>query len=67
MNIGLTSKEYFVKDLVIDDEYGVIESTATIQAAAKKMTSGPNASCVMIPLLRTGPFPEPVEATEPPR
>jgi CBS domain-containing protein len=37
MNIGLSKKEYFVKDLVIDDEYGVIESTATIQDAAKKM------------------------------
>ena len=37
MNIGLSRKEYFVKDLVIDDEYGVIESTATIQDAAKKM------------------------------
>lgn len=29
--------EYFVKDLIIDDEYGIIESTATIQDAAKKM------------------------------
>jgi len=37
MNIGLSKKEYFVKDLVIDDEYGVIESKATIQDAAKKM------------------------------
>ena len=37
MNISLSKKEYFVKDLVIDDEYGVIESTATIQDAAKKM------------------------------
>jgi CBS domain-containing protein len=37
MNIGLSKKEYFVKDLVIDDEYGVIEATATIQDAAKKM------------------------------
>lgn len=30
-------KEYFVRDLVIDDEYGVIDSNATIQEAAKKM------------------------------
>ncbi|UCD01104.1 MAG: CBS domain-containing protein [Promethearchaeota archaeon] len=30
-------KEYFVRDLVIDDEYGVIDSKATIQEAAKKM------------------------------
>jgi CBS domain-containing protein len=37
MNKGLSKKEYFVKDLVIDDEYGVIESTTTIQEAAKKM------------------------------
>jgi CBS domain-containing protein len=37
MNIGLSKKEYFVKDLVIDDEYGVIDSTATIQDAAKRM------------------------------
>jgi len=37
INLGLSRKEYFVKDLVIDDEYGVIESTATIQEAAKKM------------------------------
>jgi len=37
INLGLSRKEYFVKDLVIDDEYGVIESTATIQDAAKKM------------------------------
>jgi hypothetical protein len=36
INLGLSRKEYFVKDLVIDDEYGVIESTATIQDAAKK-------------------------------
>ncbi len=33
----LTKKEYFVKDLVIDDEYGIIDSKATIQEAAKKM------------------------------
>ena len=37
INMNLSRKEYFVKDLVIDDEYGVIESTATIQDAAKKM------------------------------
>ncbi len=37
INLGLSKKEYFVKDLVIDDEYGVIQSTATIQDAAKKM------------------------------
>jgi len=33
----LTKKEYIVQDLVIDDEYGVINSNATIQEAAKKM------------------------------
>jgi len=37
MNLGLSKKEYFIKDLVIDDEYGVIDSNATIQTAAKKM------------------------------
>ncbi|MFX0039151.1 MAG: CBS domain-containing protein [Promethearchaeota archaeon] len=30
-------KEYFVRDLVINDEYGIIDSNATIQEAAKKM------------------------------
>jgi CBS domain-containing protein len=30
-------KEYFVKDLIIDDEYGIIDSNATIQDAAQKM------------------------------
>ncbi len=30
-------KEYFVRDLVIDDEYGIIDSNASIQDAAKKM------------------------------
>jgi CBS domain-containing protein len=30
-------KEYFVRDLVIDDEYGIINSNATIQDAAKRM------------------------------
>ena len=37
MNMALSKKEYFIKDLVIDDEYGVIASNATIQDAAKKM------------------------------
>jgi CBS domain-containing protein len=37
MNLGLSKKEYFIKDLVIDDDYGVIDSKATIQDAAKKM------------------------------
>ncbi len=37
MNLGLSKKEYNIKDLVIDDEYGVIDSNATIQDAAKKM------------------------------
>jgi len=37
MNIGLSKKQFFIKDLVIDDEYGVIESTASVQDAAKKM------------------------------
>ena len=35
--MSLTKKEYYVRDLIIDDEYGVIESTATVQDAAKKM------------------------------
>ena len=35
--MGLSSKNYFVKDLVIDDEYGIIDSTASVQDAAKKM------------------------------
>ncbi|MFX1379732.1 MAG: cyclic nucleotide-binding/CBS domain-containing protein [Promethearchaeota archaeon] len=30
-------KEYFVRDLIIDDEYGIISSDATVQDAAKKM------------------------------
>lgn len=33
----MSLKEYFVRDLVIDDEYGIIDSNATIQDAAKKM------------------------------
>lgn len=35
--MALTKSEFFVRDLVIDDEYGVIDSKATIQEAAKKM------------------------------
>lgn len=35
--MALKKNEFFVKDLVIDDEYGVIDSKATIQEAAKKM------------------------------
>ena len=35
--MALTKNEYFVRDLVINDEYGVIDSKATIQEAAKKM------------------------------
>ncbi|MHA1724328.1 MAG: CBS domain-containing protein [Promethearchaeota archaeon] len=30
-------KKFLVKDLVIEDEYGIIESTATVHKAAKKM------------------------------
>ncbi|MBA7528881.1 hypothetical protein ES705_21073 [subsurface metagenome] len=37
INLGLSKKEYFIKDLIIDDEYGVVDSKATIQEAAKKM------------------------------
>ncbi len=37
INLGLSKKEYFIKDLIIDDEYDVIDSKATIQEAAKKM------------------------------
>ncbi len=33
----MSLKEYFVRDLVINDEYGIIDSNATIQEAAKKM------------------------------
>ncbi len=33
----MSLKEYFVRDLVINDEYGIIDSNATIQDAAKKM------------------------------
>ena len=35
--MALTKKEFHVRDLVIDDEYGVIDSNASIQDAAKKM------------------------------
>jgi len=35
--MGLSSKNYLVKDLIIDDDYGIINSTASIQDAAKKM------------------------------
>jgi CBS domain-containing protein len=35
--MALSKKEYFVRDLIIDDEYGIIDSKATIQEAAKKM------------------------------
>jgi CBS domain-containing protein len=35
--MGFSNKEFFVKDLVIDDEYGIISSDATIHEAAKKM------------------------------
>ncbi len=35
--MGLSGKEYFVRDLVINDEYGIVKSTATVQDAAKKM------------------------------
>jgi len=35
--VALTKKEFIVRDLVIDDEYGIIDSNATIQEAAKKM------------------------------
>ncbi len=33
----MSLKEFHVRDLIIDDEYGVINSEATIQEAAKKM------------------------------
>ncbi|MBN1802092.1 MAG: CBS domain-containing protein [Candidatus Lokiarchaeota archaeon] len=35
--MGLHKKQYQVKDLVIDDEYGTIDSDATIEDAAKEM------------------------------
>jgi CBS domain-containing protein len=37
ISMGLSRKEFFVRDLVIDDEYGAISSSATVQEAAKKM------------------------------
>ncbi|MFW9998746.1 MAG: CBS domain-containing protein [Candidatus Hodarchaeota archaeon] len=33
----MSLREYFVRDLVINDEYGIIDSDATIQEAARKM------------------------------
>ena len=33
----MSLKEYTIKDLIINDEYGIIDSNATIQDAAKKM------------------------------
>ncbi len=35
--MNLTKKEYYVRDLIIDDEYGTIDSNSTIEEAAKKM------------------------------
>jgi len=35
--MNLAKKEYHVRDLIIDDEYGTINSNATIEEAAKKM------------------------------
>jgi len=35
--MGLSTKQYYVKDLIIDDEYGTISSKATINEAAQKM------------------------------
>ncbi|MHA1104126.1 MAG: hypothetical protein ACTSPN_00130 [Promethearchaeota archaeon] len=37
--MGLSSKNYFVKDLIIDDEYGIIDSTASIQDACTRSSS----------------------------
>ncbi|MFX1567825.1 MAG: cyclic nucleotide-binding/CBS domain-containing protein [Promethearchaeota archaeon] len=33
----MSLKEYYIRDLVINDEYGIIDSNASIQDAAKKM------------------------------
>ncbi|MFW9987832.1 MAG: cyclic nucleotide-binding/CBS domain-containing protein [Candidatus Odinarchaeota archaeon] len=33
----MSLKEYYIRDLVINDEYGIIDSNATIHDAAKKM------------------------------
>ena len=35
--MNLSKKEYHVRDLIIDDEYGTIDSNSTIEEAAKKM------------------------------
>jgi CBS domain-containing protein len=35
--MGISNKEFYVKDLVIDDEYGIISSDATVHEAAIKM------------------------------
>ncbi|MFX1316442.1 MAG: CBS domain-containing protein [Promethearchaeota archaeon] len=35
--MALSKQEFYIRDLVIDDEYGIIDSNATIQEAAKKM------------------------------
>lgn len=35
--MGLSGKEFLVRDLIIDDQYGVVKSTDTVQDAAKKM------------------------------
>lgn len=37
--MDINSKEFLMEDLVIDDDYGIIESNATVQDAAKKMKS----------------------------
>ena len=39
LKMDSNGKEFLVENLVIDDEYGVIESNATVQDAAKKMKS----------------------------
>jgi len=35
--VSISKKEYQVRDLVIDDEYGIIDSNATIEECAKRM------------------------------
>lgn len=35
--MGLSNKEFQVKDLIIDDEYGIINSDASVKEAAEKM------------------------------
>lgn len=37
MVLWMSKREFYIKDLVIDDEYGVIKSDLSIQDAAKKM------------------------------